>query len=114
MGSGSASAGGEIRVGAEQRKMVFPETDKSFFLHAAQFLGKCGPFQIQVIGQLLAVKRDVKLPAPFLEGNGIEVGHHPAADGFLRDVKAAPGKVEILPDGDQEQIRHEMNGPGCV
>lgn len=46
-----------------QLKFVFAAADQPIVPHFAQFLGKCAAVQIQVVRQLLAVKRDGKMRA---------------------------------------------------
>lgn len=44
----------------QKPKVAFAELDDTILLHACQFLGHVGSLQIQIIGKLLSVKRNVK------------------------------------------------------
>ena len=64
----------DIRLcGSDQPEVVLPALQDPVLLHPREFLGHVGPFQIQVVGQLLPVKRNVEFRRMLLKGNGIQI-----------------------------------------
>ena len=53
--------------------MVLSEDDNPLPMHLSQFLRQTGPFQIQVVRQLLTVKRNIKFRGMFLQRDSIQI-----------------------------------------
>ena len=92
--------------------MIFSAGYQTIFLHFTEFLRQSAALQVQIIRQLLAVKRNIKFPAAPLQRNGVEVSHHPTTDGLWRGMKASPGKDQIFVHGDRQKICDVLKRPG--
>ena len=57
----------------QQSKMIFVKCNKTLIPHFSKLLGKGAPVQIQIIGHLLAVKRNLEAGAAGLSGLGGKV-----------------------------------------
>ena len=77
-----------------------------------QFLRKRRSLHIQIICQLLPVKRDRKLPALRLQGYCIQIGHDAAADGSWRCMKTAACQMKIFSGNNSKQVGREFGSPG--
>lgn len=64
-----------------------------FIPHFPQLRGECAAVHAQVIGQLLAVKGDLKAAGPLAEGLGGKVGEQASPDGLLGDMADLPGQI---------------------
>ncbi len=53
--------------------MVFPETYETVFVHTSQLFGKGTSVEIEVVGHLLSVERDVEFFAVTFKGDKIQV-----------------------------------------
>ena len=58
-------------------EVVLAERDQPFVLHPSELPGQGRPVDVQIVGQLLAVERDVELRAACLYGDGVQVGEEP-------------------------------------
>ena len=92
--------------------MIFPETDEPVPLHFTQLFRERCALKIQIIRQLTAVERDVKLGGAPLEGNCVQIGHDAPAYCLGGRVKAASGQMQILLRGDQQKIADKLQDPG--
>ena len=93
-------------------EVVLAECDQSFVLHPSELPGQGRPVDAQVVGQLLAVERDVELRAACLDGDGVQVGEEPGADGPGRRMKASFRQDEVLVRRDDEKVGRQPEQPG--
>ena len=61
-------------------KMILPCFDDAVPLHLPKLFRQGASFHIQIVSQLLAVKRDLERGLLFLQCNRIQISHHPSAD----------------------------------
>ena len=62
-------------------------------LHGGKRAGQRTAVDAQMVGQLLAVKGQLKLQAALLHGQRGKVGRHPLPDGLGCSVQAAAGQI---------------------
>ena len=65
-------------------------------LHGGKCAGQRTAVDAQVVGQLLAVKGQLKLQAALLHGQRGKVGCHPLPDGLGGSVQAAAGQIRCV------------------
>ena len=63
--------------------------DKTVPLHFPEFFGKSASLQIEVIGQLLTVKRYVEFIAVLLKGYRIQIRQYSSAYGLRRGMETS-------------------------
>ena len=93
-------------------EVVFTERDQPLVLHPPELPGQGRPVDVQIVGQLLAVERDVELRAACLDGDGVQVGEEPGADGPGRRMKASFRQDEVLVRRDDEEVGRQPEQPG--
>ena len=92
--------------------MIFPETDEPVPLHFTQLFRERRALKIQIIRQLTAVERDIKLSGAPLKADCVQIGHDAPAYCLGSCVKASSGQVQILLRGDQQKIADKLQDPG--
>ena len=77
-------------------EVVLAECDQSFVLHPSELPGQGRPVDVQIVGQLLTVERDVELRAARLYGDGVQVGEESGADSAPSDcVGSLSGETSV-------------------
>ena len=94
-------------------EVVLAERDQPFVLHPSELPGQGRPVDVQIVGQLLAVERDIELRAAYLYGDGVQVGEKPGADGSGRGMKAPLRQDKVLVRRDDEEVGRQPV-PGAV
>ena len=92
-------------------EVVFAERDQPLVLHPSKLPGQGRPVDVQIVGQLLAVERDVELRAACLYGDGVQVGEEPGADGPGRGMKAPLRQDKVLVRRDDEEVGRQPKQP---
>ena len=96
-------AGIALRIGDQgalfrsaQLKFVFAAADQPIVPHFAQLLGKCAAVQVQVVRQLLAVKRDGKMRAARPHCLRGKIGQQPPTRTFWCGAPDALGERQVF------------------
>lgn len=79
-----------------QLKFVFAAADQPIVPHFAQLLGKCAAVQVQVVRQLLAVKRDGKMRAARPHCLRGKIGQQPPTRTFWCGAPDALGERQVF------------------
>ena len=79
-----------------QGKMIFVKFQDSIVPHSSQFLGQGAAVQIQIIGQLLAVKWNVKGRTSGFQRLAGKINQKPFPDGFRRSTENPAGENQIF------------------
>ncbi len=74
---------------------VYPQQAVS--LHLAQFMGHGAAVHIEIIRQMLAVKRNLKIIPSVLCRLKREIGQQAAPDGFGAGMKDPAGQMQVFP-----------------